>query len=66
MLGQEPFHVSEILASQIRPAQLLWPPVSTLAWFGGRSRTESFRSFFELLGGSGFGLLVHCVPTLFG
>ena len=64
MLGQEPWHVPEILAAQIRPAQLLRPPAPMLARFDGRSRTESFRSFFEPLGGSGFGLLVHVLTPM--
>jgi hypothetical protein len=65
MLGQEPCHAPEILAAQIRAAQLLRPPAPTLAWLDGRSRTDNFRSWFEPLGGSGFGFLVHLpVPTL--
>ena len=59
MLGQEPWDVPEILAAQIRPAQLLRPPAPMLAWFDGRSRTDSLRSLFGPLGESGFGLVVH-------
>ena len=59
MLGQEPFHLREILAPQIRVAQLLRPPRRTLGSFDGLRRVESGRSFFKPLGRSSLGLLVH-------
>jgi hypothetical protein len=64
MLGQKPWDVPEILAAQIRAAQLLRPPAPMLARFNRRSRMGSFRNFFEPFGGSGFGLLVHVLTPM--